>query len=53
MSKFLGSLLILAGMSLVCSAKLFTVPEIDPSGAVNAAMLISGAVLVLRSRRKK
>jgi hypothetical protein len=50
----MGCALLLAGWSILSFAKAFpAVPEIDPSGVVNAVMLISGAVLVLRSRRKK
>ena len=53
MSKMFAFALLLAGSSLLASAKVSVGPEIDPSGAVNAAILISGAVLVIRGRLKK
>ena len=52
MRRILGYMLLLAGSSLFAFAKRSVTPEIDPSGAVNALALLSGAVLVIRSRRK-
>jgi hypothetical protein len=47
--KLLGSMLILIGMGSMAFA---TVPEVNPASAGSAIALISGAVLVLRGRRK-
>jgi len=48
--KLLGSVLLLIGVGSVASA---AVPEISPASAGSALALISGAVLVMRGRRKK
>ncbi|MGH9645849.1 MAG: hypothetical protein ACRD4E_03440 [Bryobacteraceae bacterium] len=50
--KLLGSVLLLIG---VASAALATpaTPEISPASAGSAIALISGAVVVMRGRRKK
>ena len=54
MQKILGMMLLGAGTAAVAMAALVTaVPEIDPSSGVAAASLLAGAVLVIRSRRKK
>ncbi|MCX6595712.1 MAG: hypothetical protein NTV70_05040 [Acidobacteria bacterium] len=43
-------MLALSGMAMAISVP---VPEIDPGMATNAIALVSGAVLVFRSSRKK
>lgn len=50
MQKIAGMLLLIAGVCCVASA---TVPEIDPASGGSALALIAGAMLVIRSRRKK
>ena len=52
MRKAFGILLLFVGASCLASARAFVIPEIDPSGAANAFLLISGALLVIRSRKK-
>jgi hypothetical protein len=49
----LGQFLIVAGTSGVLSAGSFAVPEIGPAGAVGAIVMLSGGLLILRSRRKR
>jgi hypothetical protein len=49
--KTLGLLLLAIGMSGAAMAA--TVPEIDPSSGVSALALLSGALLVIRGRRKR
>lgn len=51
--KLLGSMLLLIGMGSVAFAQVASAPEINPASAVTALCLISGAVLVVRGRRKK
>jgi len=48
--KILGIMLLLVGTVTVASA---SVPEIDGSSAGSALALLSGSLLMLRSRRKK
>ena len=47
----------LAGLAFLvigcAGSALAGVPEIDPGSAVNALALVAGAVLVIRSRRRK
>jgi len=50
--KLLGGVLLLIGMGSAAFA-VPAVPEINPASAGSALALISGAVLVLRGRRKK
>ena len=50
--KLLGSLLLLIGAASAAFAS-SAVPEISPASAGSAIALISGAVLVMRGRRKK
>lgn len=50
--KLLGSVLLLIGMGSAAFA-ITRVPEISPTSAGSAIALISGAVLVMRGRRKK
>jgi uncharacterized membrane protein HdeD (DUF308 family) len=50
MQKVLGYTLLVIGVS---SFAMGAVPEIDPASAGSALALLSGAVLVIRGRRKK
>ena len=50
--KLLGMALMFVGVASFASA-VFTVPEIDPGSAGSALALLSGALLVVRARRKK
>jgi hypothetical protein len=52
MTKTVGMLLVFLGVSGVAGA-VATVPEIDPGSAGSAIALLSGAVLIFRSSRKK
>ena len=49
MTRILGGILILIGTSAVAMAS--TVPEIDAGSGVTALALLSGGLLVLRTRR--
>lgn len=49
--KLAGIMLLLVGMASVLSAS--PVPEVDSASAGSAVALLSGTLLVLRSRRKK
>jgi hypothetical protein len=49
--KALGMMLLIAGMAGALSAT--AVPEIDASSAGSAVALLSGALLVIQSRRRK
>ena len=51
MQKTLGMLLLIAGASQLAMAST-TVPEIGAASAGSAIALISGAMLVIRGRRK-
>ena len=53
MTKVLGMFLLLVGVSGLAVATPVIVPEIDPGSAGSALALLSGAVLMFRSRRKK
>jgi hypothetical protein len=48
--KLVGSILLLVGMGSMAFA---STPEVSPASAGSAIALISGAVLVMRGRRKK
>jgi hypothetical protein len=50
--KLLGSILLLIGIGSAAFA-VTAVPEVSPASAGSAIALISGAVLVMRGRRKK
>jgi len=52
MQKTLGMLLLLAGVSAVCLAQVRGTPEVDPASAGSALALITGALLVIRGRKK-
>jgi hypothetical protein len=49
--KLVGMMLLLAGMAITASAT--AVPEIDASSGASALALLSGGLLILRSRRKQ
>jgi len=52
--KILGMMLLVAGMSGAAMAGwIATVPEIDAGSGVSALSLLSGALLVMKSRRRK
>ena len=48
--KIIGIMLLAIGTVATASA---SVPEIDASSSVSALALLSGSLLILRSRRKK
>ena len=49
--KIIGMMLLVVGMSGAAMA-VTAVPEIDASSSVSALALLSGALLVIKSRRK-
>jgi len=51
--KLLGCALLLMGMAGFVFGPPSPVPEISPDSASTAVVLISGALLVMRGRRKK
>ncbi len=51
--KMIGTMILLLGAAGFAFAGVSRVPEIDGSSAVAAVALLSGAILVLRGRRKK
>jgi len=51
--KFAGIALLLMGLASIAFAGIHTVPEIGPVSGVAALALVSGALLVIRGRRKK
>ncbi len=52
--KSIGMVLILVGLSSFAFAGLFvTAPEISPASGTAALVLLSGAILVIRGRRKR
>ena len=51
--KVFGLSLLLAGAASTAFATVVYAPEIDGGSAVSAVMLLSGGLLVFRSRRKK
>ena len=51
--KFVGMALLLVGASGLTLAGTPNVPEVGPASAVAALALISGAMLVIRGRRRK
>jgi hypothetical protein len=51
--KTIGMVFLLVSLSGLALAGGTTVPEIDSGSAVAAVTLFSGALLVLRARRKK
>ena len=53
MVRFIGMSMLLIGASALAFAGPASVPEIDASAGASAIALLSGAILVLRSRSKK
>jgi hypothetical protein len=53
MTKLAGMVLLLIGMAGLATAAPVIAPEIDPGVAGSALALLSGAVLIFRSSRKK
>ena len=61
MKKSFGMLLLLVGLSTCAMASNFVwgiegqhdVPEIDPGSGVSAVALLSGAVMMIRGRKKQ
>ena len=53
MSKFIGFSLLLMGAASFVLATPVAAPEIDGASATTAIALLSGSLLVLRSRRKR
>jgi hypothetical protein len=51
--KFAGFVLLTIGMGSAAFASVAPVPEISPASAAGAVALVSGALLVMRGRRKK
>jgi hypothetical protein len=51
MMKIAGLSLLCIGVSSVASAA-FTAPEIDPASGASAIALLSGALLMIRGRRR-
>lgn len=51
--KLVGMFLLVIGASTLASAAIPVAPEIDPASAGSALALLSGAVLVIRGRRRK
>jgi hypothetical protein len=53
--KIFGMALLLVGASqfVFAGTPVFTTPELDPATGVSALVLLSGAVLVIRARRRK
>ena len=53
MKKFVGFMMLFVGGSALVYAGAVGVPEISPASGVAAIALLSGALLVIRGRRKK
>jgi hypothetical protein len=51
--KIAGLVLLLVGLSGSIIAGPVSAPEIDPGSAAGAIALVSGALLVIRGRRKR
>jgi len=51
--KVIGMMLLFVGVSGLAMAQYLPCPEIDPGSAGTAVALLSGALLVVRARRKK
>lgn len=52
MTKILGMMLLVIGVSGAAMASAVAVPEIDPISGISALALVSGAILVIRTRKK-
>jgi hypothetical protein len=44
--------ILIVGLAAVAAAAVVAAPEINPASGVNAIALLSGALLVIRSRRR-
>jgi len=53
LKNILGMLLLVLGYSAFASAAIVGAPEVDPASAGSALALLSGAVMVIRGRRRK
>ena len=53
MNRFLGLSLLLVGAASLAFAGTAVAPEIDGASAASAIVLLSGGLLILRTRRKK
>lgn len=53
MQRLAGYFLIVAGMASWAVAGAPGVPEIDPATAASGVAVLTGAVLIIRARRKK
>ena len=53
MKKPIGLVMLLIAMAGLACAGITTVPEIDPATGVGALALLSGALLVIRTRRNR
>jgi hypothetical protein len=53
MTRFLGLTLLVASIASVAFAGTFQAPEIDATAGVSAIGLLGGAILILRSRKRK
>lgn len=54
MTKVAGAVVLMMGVAgLAMAGGIQGVPEIDPTSAVGAVALLSGALLVIRARRRK
>ena len=51
--KFTGMVLLLMGLSGLVMGAAPDVPEISPASGLSALALLSGALLVIRGRRKR
>jgi hypothetical protein len=54
MRRVIGISLLLAGSAIAMAAvqQIILTPEIDPTSAVSALMLVAGGLVVIRGRRK-
>jgi hypothetical protein len=52
LKKLLALALLCVGASVLASAQVQGVPEIDPASGASAIALIAGALIVIRGRRK-
>jgi membrane protein implicated in regulation of membrane protease activity len=51
--RFAGMALLFVGLSSLALAGVHVVPEVSPTSGVAALAVVSGALLVVRGRRKK
>ncbi|MGA3204551.1 MAG: VPEID-CTERM sorting domain-containing protein [Bryobacteraceae bacterium] len=51
--KIAGMAFVAIGMSGACMAVQTITPEIDPASGANALALLTGALLMIRARRRK